>query len=116
MDLLMKHTIKMKVKALSRSQSSTTRSSLHDLRPTHKNLNPSSHPQADNGEHEIFNHPFFGEIDWDALENKEVQREGVAVVGLGNRWLLLASEMRGCGWFREWAAVVGPERAPVVGP
>lgn len=38
--------ITMKVKALSRSSASTSRSSIHDLRKTHKNLNPESHPQA----------------------------------------------------------------------
>mmetsp|Transcript_8400 Transcript_8400/g.15271 ORF Transcript_8400/g.15271 Transcript_8400/m.15271 type:complete len:509 (-) Transcript_8400:52-1578(-) len=62
----------MKVKALSRSQSSTTRSSLHDLRPTHKNLNPSSHPQARAREYtravtaakldRMFAQPFVGEL------------------------------------------------------
>ncbi len=29
--------------------------------------------QQEGGEHDIFNHSFFGEIDWDALENKEVK-------------------------------------------
>ncbi|KAL7528996.1 hypothetical protein ACHAXR_002736 [Thalassiosira sp. AJA248-18] len=62
----------MKVKALSRSQSSTTRSSLHDLRPTHKNLNPASHPQARAREYtravtaakldRMFAAPFLGEL------------------------------------------------------
>jgi len=62
----------MKVKALSRSQSSTTRSSIHDLRVTHKNLNPSSHPQARAREYtravtaakldRMFAQPFVGEL------------------------------------------------------
>ena len=62
----------MKVKALSRSQASTTRSSLHDLRPTHKNLNPTSHPQARAREYtravtaakldRMFAQPFIGEL------------------------------------------------------
>lgn len=62
----------MKVKALSRSQKSTTRSSLHDLRPTHKNLNPASHPQSRAREYtravtaakldRMFAQPFLGEL------------------------------------------------------
>lgn len=62
----------MKVKALSRSQSSTTRSSLHDIRPSHKNLNPSSHPQARAREYtravtaakldRMFAQPFVGDL------------------------------------------------------
>mmetsp|Transcript_21435 Transcript_21435/g.46581 ORF Transcript_21435/g.46581 Transcript_21435/m.46581 type:complete len:517 (+) Transcript_21435:329-1879(+) len=62
----------MKVKALSRSQASTTRSSLHDLRPTHKNLNPAAHPQARAREYtravtaakldRMFAQPFVGEL------------------------------------------------------
>jgi len=62
----------MKVKALSRSESSTTRSSLHDIRPTHKNLNPTSHPQARAREYtravtaakldRMFAKPFLGEL------------------------------------------------------
>jgi len=62
----------MKVKALSRSQSSTTRSSIHDLRPQHKNLNPNSHPQARAREYaravtaakldRMFAAPFLGEL------------------------------------------------------
>ncbi|KAL7443426.1 hypothetical protein ACHAXM_012087 [Skeletonema potamos] len=62
----------MKVKALARPQSTTTRSSLHDLRPTHKNLNPQSHPQARAREYtravtaakldRMFANPFLGEL------------------------------------------------------
>mmetsp|Transcript_18244 Transcript_18244/g.39207 ORF Transcript_18244/g.39207 Transcript_18244/m.39207 type:complete len:516 (+) Transcript_18244:53-1600(+) len=62
----------MKVKALSRSQASTTRSSRHDLRVTHKNLNPSAHPQARAREYtravtaakldRMFAQPFLGEL------------------------------------------------------
>lgn len=62
----------MKVKALSRSQSSTTRSTLHDLRPTHKNLNPEAHPQSRAREYtravtaakldRMFAQPFLGEL------------------------------------------------------
>ena len=62
----------MKVKALARPQSTTTRSSLHDLRPTHKNLNPQSHPQARAREYtravtaakldRMFASPFLGEL------------------------------------------------------
>lgn len=62
----------MKVKALARPQSTTTRSSLHDLRPTHKNLNPQSHPQARAREYtravtaakldRMFAQPFLGEL------------------------------------------------------
>eukprot|EP00985_Skeletonema_marinoi_P030963 scaffold35064_cov71-Skeletonema_marinoi.AAC.1 len=62
----------MKVKALARPQSTTSRSSLHDLRPTHKNLNPQSHPQARAREYtravtaakldRMFASPFVGEL------------------------------------------------------
>ena len=62
----------MKVKALSRSQSSTTRSTLHDIRPTHKNLDPAAHPQARAREYtravtaakldRMFAQPFLGEL------------------------------------------------------
>lgn len=62
----------MKVKALSRSQASTTRSSIHDIRLTHKNLNPTSHPQARAREYtravtaakldRMFAQPFLGEL------------------------------------------------------
>ena len=62
----------MKVKALSRSKASTTRSSIHDLRIQHKNLNPASHPQARAREYtravtaakldRMFAQPFIGEL------------------------------------------------------
>eukprot|EP00804_Cyclotella_cryptica_P010737 CCRYP_005521-RA/>CCRYP_005521-RA protein AED:0.04 eAED:0.04 QI:0/0/0.5/1/0/0/2/343/521 len=62
----------MKVKALSRSQSSTTRSTPSDLRPLHKNLNPTSHPLPRAREYtraltaakldRMFANPFVGEL------------------------------------------------------
>ncbi|EED90876.1 hypothetical protein THAPSDRAFT_269352 [Thalassiosira pseudonana CCMP1335] len=62
----------MKVKALSRPQSTTTRSTPTDLRPTHKNLNPSSHPLPRAREYtravtaakldRMFASPFVGEL------------------------------------------------------
>ena len=57
---------------LSRSQASTTRASLHDLRPAHKNLDPATHPQARAREYaravtaakldRMFAKPFVGEL------------------------------------------------------
>ncbi|KAL9186394.1 hypothetical protein ACHAXT_005632 [Thalassiosira profunda] len=62
----------MKVKALSRSAASTTRASINDLRPEHKNIDPSSHPQARAREYtravtaakldRMFAQPFLGEL------------------------------------------------------
>ena len=49
LDLEEEDKVTMKVKALSRSSASTSRSSVHDLRKTHKNLNPESHPQVRGG-------------------------------------------------------------------
>ena len=62
----------MKVKALTRSQASTTRASRHDLRPTHRNLDPAAHPMARAREYtravtaakldRMFAQPFVGEL------------------------------------------------------
>lgn len=62
----------MKVKALNRTKASTTRSTPSDLRPVHKNLNPSSHPLPRAREYaravtaakldRMFASPFVGEL------------------------------------------------------
>lgn len=86
----------MKVKALSRSQASTTRSTIHDLRITHKNLDPSSHPQARAREYtravtsakldRMFAQPFLGELQGghvDAISCMAIHRSNLCPIVTG---------------------------------